>query len=66
MRKVKMAQRLSFYLCEHCASVHIAFWRNGEIFAEAIPDDIAAVAEDLDRAIVESVERQMGASPAKH
>lgn len=64
--KPKMAQHISFYLCEHCASVHIAFHRNGKIFAEAIPDDIAAVAEDLDRAIVESVERRMGASHAKH
>lgn len=64
--KPKMAQRISFYLCDHCAAVHIAFWRNGKVFAEAIPDDIGAVAEDLDETIVESVERQMGASPAKH
>ncbi|TDR34707.1 hypothetical protein [Aquamicrobium defluvii] len=64
--KPKMAQQISFYLCDHCAAVHIAFHRNGKIFAEAIPDDIAAVAEDLDRAIVESVERRLGPSPAAH
>ena len=64
--KPKMAQQISFYLCDHCAAVHIAFWRNGKVYAEAIPDDIGAVAEDLDKAIVESVERRLGASPAKH
>ncbi|MGS1095828.1 hypothetical protein ACVCNR_14720 [Aquamicrobium terrae] len=64
--KPKMAQRISFYLCDHCAAVHIAFWRNGKIFAEAIPDDITAVAQDLDNTIVESIDRRLGPSPAAH
>ena len=64
--KPKLAQKISFYLCDHCAAVHIAFYRNGKIFAEAIPEDISAVAEELDRAIVESVERRIFPSPAAH
>ena len=64
--KPKMAQQISFYLCDHCAAVHIALYRNGKIIAEVIPDDISAVAEELDRAIVESVERRMSPSPAAH
>lgn len=59
--KTKMAQSISFFLCEHCASVHIGLWRNGKMFAEAIPTDIDGVAADLNTVIEESHRRQRGA-----
>lgn len=64
--KPKMAQSIGFFLCPDCASVHIGFWRDGKMFAEAIPNDITAVAEDLDRTILESIERRMSVSSATH
>lgn len=56
--KVKMAQSISIFLCEHCASVHIGFYRNGHLFAEAIPSDIDTLAQELAAQIAESKARQ--------
>lgn len=58
--KPKMAQSIGVFLCEQCASVHIGFWRNGKMYAEAIPDNIEAVAAELNAAIEESRRRQRG------
>jgi hypothetical protein len=67
MAKVKMAQRIGLFLCEHCASVHIGFWRNGQMFAEATPNDIEAVAADLVATIAESRALQgVPTSESKH
>jgi hypothetical protein len=37
--KVKMAQHINVSTCDdpECRSVHICLWRNGKIFAEAVP-----------------------------
>jgi hypothetical protein len=59
--KPRMAQTLQIYLCEHCAAVHIGMFRNGKLFAEAIPNDPDSVLRDLQEAIAESRARQ-GAS----
>ncbi|MGX9145875.1 hypothetical protein [Mesorhizobium sp. 128a] len=56
--KVKMAQSIAIYLCENCASVHIGFYRNGQLFAEAIPNDIETLASELAAQIAESKARQ--------
>lgn len=56
--KVKMAETLQFYLCDHCAAVHIGLFRNGKLFAEAIPIDADAVLQDLQATIAESRQRQ--------
>lgn len=58
--KIRMAEQITVFLCEHCDAVHIAMWRNGKIFAQAIPMDAAAVAGDLNAAIAESLARQAG------
>lgn len=60
--KVKMAQNIEIYLCEHCASVHIGLFREGKLFAEAIPIDATEVLNDLKEAIAESSLRQSGTS----
>ncbi|MEO3386052.1 hypothetical protein [Mesorhizobium sp. CAU 1741] len=60
--KVKMAESINVFLCDHCAAVHIGMWRNGKMFAEAIPNDAEAVARDLLRTIAESKTLQ-AASP---
>lgn len=54
----KMAQKISIFLCEHCAAVHIGMWRDGKMFAEAIPADIATLSLELQAAIVESNQRR--------
>lgn len=54
---VTMAQQIRVYLCEHCASVHIGLFRNGELFAEAIPNDAEEVLAEMVAAVVESKER---------
>ena len=64
--KPKMAQSINFFLCEHCASVHIGFWRNGRMFAEAIPDDIEGVAAALTETIAESRRLRSPAPASKH
>lgn len=56
--KVKMVQSMSFFLCENCSAVHIGLWRNGQMFAEAIPMDPDAVVAELQAAIAESKARQ--------
>ena len=61
-----MAQQISFFLCDHCAAVHIGMYRNGRMFAEAIPEDIEAVAADLRATIAASRERRAAPSPAQH
>lgn len=53
-----MAQQLKIYLCEHCAAVHIGFFRNGEMFAEAIPNDADEVLHEMMIAVAESRQRQ--------
>lgn len=60
--KVKRAETMAFFLCEDCASVHIGLWRNGQMFAEAIPYDAEAVLSDLQATIAESKARQGVAS----
>lgn len=55
---VKMAHSIGFFLCEHCSSVHIGMWRNGEMFAEAIPDNPEMVVAEMQAAIAESNERR--------
>lgn len=56
--KTKRAETLSFFLCENCSAVHIGMWRNGQMFAEAIPYDADAVLADLQATIAESRARQ--------
>ncbi|TGT72959.1 hypothetical protein EN802_13870 [bacterium M00.F.Ca.ET.159.01.1.1] len=56
--KAKMAQSIAIYLCENCASVYIGFYRNGQLFAEAIPNDIDTLAQELAAQIAESKARQ--------
>jgi len=56
--KVKMADSMSFYLCEHCSAVHIRMWRNGRLIAEAIPDDPDPIVAALQTTIAESKARQ--------
>lgn len=55
---IKKAQVIQVFLCEQCAAVHIGFWRDGRMFAEAIPSDIAAFAADLKEKMDESTRRQ--------
>lgn len=45
-KKVTMAHRISVENCECCGGVHIQLWRNGQMFAVAIPSD-AGIAEQL-------------------
>lgn len=61
--KVTMAQQIRIYLCEHCSSVHIGFFRNGELFAEAIPNDAELVLDEMVAAVIVSRER---AAPKGH
>lgn len=63
--KVKMAQSINVFMCEHCAAVHIGLYRNGKMFAEAIPLDASAFAKDLAEAIAESEALQAGAPSAR-
>lgn len=65
MKRVKKAEQLQIFLCEHCASVHIGLWRGGQMFAEAIPDDPGEVLNELRLAIDESQQRQASAG-SKH
>ncbi len=58
--KPRMAQQITVFLCDHCASVHIGMGRNGKMFAEAIPNDAEAVARDLLASIAESKALQAG------
>jgi len=64
--KPKMAQIISAYVCEHCSSVHIGLFRNGRLFAEAIPHDPQAFAADLAKAIAESREVDSAPASRKH
>lgn len=52
--KVKMAQQMQFYLCGDCSAVHVAFYRNGKIFAEAIPNNPEEMLAELAACIEES------------
>lgn len=65
MTKVKMAQHMEIYLCEHCAAVHIGFFRDGKLFAEAIPNYPELMLVELQQAIAESQRRQ-GSNGVKH
>jgi len=56
--KVKRAETMAFFLCDNCSAVHIGMWRNGQMFAEAIPYDPDAVLADLQTTIAESKARQ--------
>lgn len=56
--KKKMAQAISVYLCEHCASIHIGMYRGGELFAEAIPDNPGELLNEMRLALAESQLRQ--------
>jgi hypothetical protein len=60
------AQAIGFFLCPDCNSVHIGFWRNGVMFAEAIPGDIDAVNAEFQKAIADSKAAQSPVSPARH
>ena len=60
--KPKKAQSIQFFLCDTCAAVHIGLWRNGQMFAEAIPADIDAVATELQAAIDDSRRRRKAAA----
>ncbi|MDB5522810.1 MAG: hypothetical protein JWM58_573 [Rhizobium sp.] len=64
-QKVKMAEQIEFYLCDHCAAVHIGFYRQGKLFAEAIPDDPGLMLKEMTDAITKSKQRQSGAG-SKH
>lgn len=66
MTKVTKAQQVGFFLCEKCSSVHIGMWRNGEMFAEAIPDDIIAVAMALNETIIASAARKSLGTNTEH
>jgi hypothetical protein len=65
MITVKRAHHIEIYLCEHCASVHIGLFRDGELFAEAIPNEPALVLDDLTKAVAKSAQRQ-GTGGLKH
>lgn len=58
--KSKMAHMMAVFLCDHCSAVHVGMWRNGEMFAEAIPMDPDAFAADLLATIAESKARSAG------
>jgi len=60
---VKRAEEISIFLCEHCASVHIGLFRNGKLFAEAIPNEPEEILDEMRLAIVASKVRK--ASPSK-
>lgn len=62
MPRVKKAQTIRVFLCDHCAAVHIGLYRNGQMFAEAIPHEIEELAADLASAIAESKARRAAAS----
>lgn len=64
--KVKMAQEIRFYLCDECASVHIGLFRNGQLYAEAIPVNPDMVLEDLRLTIAESRLRNAPTSGSAH
>lgn len=54
MSKVKMAQRISVSNCECCGGVHVELWRDGKIFAVAIPSTLetaVSLAADLNNAV---------------
>lgn len=52
--KIKMAHSINVFLCDTCSAVHIGMWRNGKLFAEAIPFDPKTFASDFNEAIAES------------
>ncbi|MHB2265005.1 hypothetical protein [Aliihoeflea sp. PC F10.4] len=58
--KIKMAHGINVFMCDKCAAVHIGLWRNGKMFAEAIPFDPKVFAQDLNEAIAESEALQSG------
>lgn len=62
----KRAQEISIFLCENCSAVHIGLFRNGKMFAEAIPDNAGAVLNELRLKVVESQMRRDGASKGMH
>ncbi len=64
--KIKMAEHIEIYLCDHCASVHIGLYRNGQLFAEAIPNHAEIVLEELTAAVAESQKRQRAAAGKGH
>jgi glutaredoxin len=61
-----MAHTIQAFTCPHCAAVHIGMFRNGKMFAEAIPVEIEGFAKSLAEKIAESRERQAAPSPASH
>lgn len=62
--KIKRAQSISCFICPDCTAVHIGFFRDGKMFAEAIPNDIDAVAADFTDKIKEA--RALAAAKVKH
>jgi hypothetical protein len=58
--KVIRAEKIEVFLCDQCAAVHIGLWRDGTMFAEAIPFDPKTFAGALAEAIAESEARQAG------
>lgn len=64
--KPKMADSINIFMCKHCSAVHIGMWRNGKMFAEAIPMQPDALVTDLVEAVEYSRRLQAGGAPAGH
>jgi hypothetical protein len=67
MSKAKMAHSISVSNCECCGQVHVELWRNGQMFAVAIPNDAATaerLAFDIQNAAAEA--RKHGGKPHVH
>jgi hypothetical protein len=67
MSKLTMAQRISVANCECCGGVHVELWRNGKLFAVAIPASVeaaTALAADLQAAV--KVMQDAGGKPHVH
>lgn len=63
MSRIKFADQIEVSLCDDCAAVNIELWRDGRVFAVAVPVDPSEFARDLAEAIALSTARQGGGRP---
>lgn len=63
--KVTLAQRIGVANCECCGGVHVELWRNGRVFAVAIPVT-AEVAADFSAKLPAAVKVMQDAGGKPH
>lgn len=62
-----MAHRISVANCDCCGGLHVELWRDGKVFAVAIPSTVEiaeSLAADLDKAV--KVMREAEGKPHVH